>query len=118
MIQLRDQLMLETCKYAYAFILFHFSQDDLMSLQLEFGLSKLCDNAHVKYRLQEAKELQHAVIQPLTLTNIFVYIMPYGFKSTFPFELCKTGLINTCPRQEEIKVLGTTVRREGGEPLW
>lgn len=46
--------------------------------------------------------------------NIFVYIMPYGSKSTFPFELCKTGLINTCPREEEIKVSGTAVRREEG----
>ena len=59
------------------------------------------------------------LFQPLILTNIFLYIIPYSFKSIFPFEIRKAGLI-TPVREEEINGLDITNRyiERKGELLW
>lgn len=54
------------------------------------------------------------LFQPLILTNIFLYIIPYSFKAIFPFEICKAGLIAPV-REEEIKGLDITVTLKGKE---
>lgn len=46
-------------------------------------------------QMREAKGLLHAVNS--ILTNVFVYIKPYGFKSVFPFEYVRQA------SQEEIR---------------
>lgn len=64
MIQVGDLLVLETgsvYKHPYAFIFPIFLKVIKRDSRQHLDFLKLCDQAHMKYRLQEAKELQHAV---------------------------------------------------------